>query len=211
MSHPIQAYVRHSQCLWWSLGRLYRLDVLRKIDRCVGNHGLIEMMHVQRLWKTSQMAGRSQGGSFWSNLLGLQAPREKYSLEELQHLHEVLRSNSTVTDQNRSSVVEALRAISELMIWGDQHDPLFFEFFLENNLMRHFTAFLEKPANRRGDVAKQASHWAMEVVSLKWKEHSCCMSRDSRQNRPVCPAGSSNLVHSDTKSTEQNCTLLRLQ
>lgn len=103
------------------------------------------------------MSGRSQAGGFWSNLLGLQPPREKYSLEELQHLHEVLRNNATVTDQNRGSVVEALRAMSELVIWGDQNDPRIFEFFLENNLMRHFTAFLEKPANRRGDIAKQAS------------------------------------------------------
>ena len=126
------------------------------------------------------MSGRTQGGGFWSNLLGLQAPREKYSLEELQHLHEVLRNNATVTDQNRSSVVEALRAISELMIWGDQNDPRIFEFFLENNLMRHFTAFLEKPANRKGEVAKQVwpfhwpraqkCHWLTSVwISLAWK------------------------------------------
>ncbi len=100
------------------------------------------------------MTQKKQAG-FWGNLLGLPAPRDKYSLEELRHLHDVLRSNSEVTDQNRGSVVEALRAISELMIWGDQHDPRFFDFFLENNLMRHFTAFLEKPANRKGDVAKQ--------------------------------------------------------
>ena len=110
------------------------------------------------------MSGRNQGGGFWSNLLGLQAPREKYSLEELQHLHEVLRNNATVTDQNRSSVVEALRAISELMIWGDQHDPRFFDFFLENNLMRYFTAFLEKPANRRGDVAKQVNEIELLLI-----------------------------------------------
>jgi protein CLEC16A len=92
---------------------------------------------------------------FWANLLGLPPPRDKYSIEELRHLHDVLRSNSEVTDQNKSSVVEALRAIAELMIWGDQHDTRFFDFFLENNLMRHFTAFLEKPANRKGEVAKQ--------------------------------------------------------
>ena len=55
----------------------------------------------------------------------------------------------------RDSVVEALRAIAELMIWGDQHDPRFFDFFLEQNLMRHFSQFLEKGSNRRGEVAKQ--------------------------------------------------------
>lgn len=87
-------------------------------------------------------------------------------MEELQHLHEVLCTNVNVTDQNRSSVVEALRAISELMIWGDQHDPRFFEFFLENSLMRHFTAFLEKPANRRGEVAKQVLFALLMTINL---------------------------------------------
>ena len=110
-------------------------------------------------------------GGFWSNLLGYQAPREKFSLEQLQHLHETLRSNAVVTDQNRDSVVEALRASAELMIWGDQHDPRFFEFFLENNLMRHFTQFLQKAANRRGEVAKQVpfsqrqSDWCVVYVA----------------------------------------------
>ena len=37
-----------------------------------------------------------------------------------------------VTEQNRDTLVETLRSIAELMIWGDQHDPKFFEFFLES-------------------------------------------------------------------------------
>ena len=97
---------------------------------------------------------RRQPG-FWSTFLGLPAPREKFSLEELQHLHEILLSTTVVTDQNRSVVVEALRAIAELIIWGDQHDPRFFEYFLENNMMGQFSKLLEKPSNRKGEIAEQ--------------------------------------------------------
>ena len=43
--------------------------------------------------------------------------RERFSLEELQHLHQVLLRNQVVTDANRDTVVEALRSISELVIW----------------------------------------------------------------------------------------------
>ena len=95
--------------------------------------------------------------SFWSGLFGYAAPAERFSLQELHHLHQVLLDNSNVTEHNTASVVEALRALSELMIWGDQHDPRFFDYFLENNLMRFFAGFLEKPSNRRGEVAQQVS------------------------------------------------------
>jgi len=38
---------------------------------------------------------------------------------------------------------------------GDQHDPRYFDYFAENNLIHHFAKFLEQKGNRRGDVAKQ--------------------------------------------------------
>ena len=54
---------------------------------------------------------------FWANFLGIQPERERFSLEELKHLHGVLQQNATVTDNNRELVVETLRSIAELMIW----------------------------------------------------------------------------------------------
>lgn len=73
-----------------------------------------------------------------------------------------------ITDYNRENVVEALRAIAELIVWGDQHDPRFFEYFLENNLMKEFSTLLEKPANRRGSVAKQV------MVHTVGRLHNTC-------------------------------------
>lgn len=103
------------------------------------------------------MANNNKKG-FWSGLLGtghVPKERDRFSLEELARLNEVLQRNSYVTDANREAVVEALRSMAELMIWGDQHDPKFFEFFLEANLLRHFTQLLRSWENRRGDMAKQ--------------------------------------------------------
>ena len=56
---------------------------------------------------------------------------------------------------NRDVVVEALRSIAELMIWGDQHDPSFFDFFAEHQSLAHFHRILAQPDNRGGDVAVQ--------------------------------------------------------
>jgi protein CLEC16A len=39
----------------------------------------------------------------------------------------VLEKNVTVTHQNRALMVEAIRAISEIIIWGDQNDTSVFE------------------------------------------------------------------------------------
>ena len=100
------------------------------------------------------MARRGHG--FWGALLGPPPPPvERFSLESLRGLHDVLQRNAVVTDVNRDTVVEALRSIAELMIWGDQHDGRFFDYFAENNLLAHFTAFLQQRSNRQGDVAKQ--------------------------------------------------------
>ena len=43
------------------------------------------------------------------------------------------------------------------MIWGDQHDTRFFDFFAEKHLLSHFNRILRQPANRRGEVPQQVS------------------------------------------------------
>jgi hypothetical protein len=57
--------------------------------------------------------------AFWAGLFG--PSRERFSLEELHHLHGVLVRNAVVDDGNRDTVVEALRSISELVIWCAAH------------------------------------------------------------------------------------------
>ena len=44
-----------------------------------------------------------------------------------RYLHGVVCKNPTVTEQNRALLVETLRSISEILIWGDQNDSSVFE------------------------------------------------------------------------------------
>lgn len=53
---------------------------------------------------------------FWSSLFG-SPERDRFSVEELAHLHVVLLRNQVVTESNRETVVETLRSIAELVIW----------------------------------------------------------------------------------------------
>ena len=122
----------------------------------------------------------AQKGGFWGSLWGYTPPRERFSLEELRYLHDTLIRNSVVTDSNRDVVVETLRSIAELMIWGDQHEPRFFDYFAENNVLQHFTQFLQKRSNRRGDVAVQARVPAgCRDLVLKQPRTCCCSEQVS--------------------------------
>ncbi len=44
-----------------------------------------------------------------------------------RYLYNVLHKNPTVSDGNRDLLIETLRSISEILIWGDQNDSSVFE------------------------------------------------------------------------------------
>ncbi|VDP03801.1 unnamed protein product [Soboliphyme baturini] len=65
-----------------------------------------------------------------------------------RYLHAVLKKNAIVTEYNRILLVEALRATSEILIWGDQNDPSVFEFFLEKGMLAHFLYLMRQNCGR---------------------------------------------------------------
>lgn len=54
-------------------------------------------------------------------------PKNPLSLEHLRYLCNVMSKNSVVTEQNKTLLVETLRQIAEILIWGDQNDSTVFE------------------------------------------------------------------------------------
>jgi hypothetical protein len=62
----------------------------------------------------------------------------------LRHLNEQLQKATVITDANKDFVVETLRSMAELLIWGDQHDPTFFDFFMEKQVMSTFVRILRE-------------------------------------------------------------------
>ncbi|KAF3424431.1 hypothetical protein E2986_06139 [Frieseomelitta varia] len=61
---------------------------------------------------------------------GLWKPKNPHSLEHLKYLYHVLSKNQTVSENNRGLLVETLRSIAEILIWGDQNDS---NYLLSNN------------------------------------------------------------------------------
>ncbi|RXG70126.1 Protein CLEC16A [Armadillidium vulgare] len=75
---------------------------------------------------------------------GLWKPKNPHSLEHLRYLYTVLSKNQTVQDSNRSLLVETLRSIAEILIWGDQNDSSVFDFFLEKNMLSFFLKIMKQ-------------------------------------------------------------------
>uniref|UniRef100_A0A7N0U4F9 FPL domain-containing protein n=1 Tax=Kalanchoe fedtschenkoi TaxID=63787 RepID=A0A7N0U4F9_KALFE len=74
--------------------------------------------------------------SFWRS-------RDRFSLDELRYLTNQLLKIQVVNEVNKDFVIEALRSISELVTYGDQHDPSFFDYFMENQVMGEFVRILK--------------------------------------------------------------------
>ncbi|XP_070617586.1 protein CLEC16A isoform X2 [Erythrolamprus reginae] len=85
---------------------------------------------------------RSWGGG------GGKASRNIHSLEHLKYMYHVLTKNTTVTDHNRNLLVETIRSITEILIWGDQNDSSVFDFFLEKNMFVFFLNILRQKSGR---------------------------------------------------------------
>jgi len=80
------------------------------------------------------------GGSGGERSVGKAA----YTIDHLQSLYERLKNIKNGDEQNRDTMVEVIRQITEALIWGEQngHDHDFFDFFCEKNILADFVGVL---------------------------------------------------------------------
>ena len=82
--------------------------------------------------------GDGGGGGWFGGLFG-GSPKAKAapSVGQLAALHALLTKHAAagVGERNREAVIEALRNLSEVVIWGDRNDPAVFELFVEKNVL----------------------------------------------------------------------------
>uniref|UniRef100_A0A3B3WFX5 Uncharacterized protein n=1 Tax=Poecilia mexicana TaxID=48701 RepID=A0A3B3WFX5_9TELE len=89
------------------------------------------------------MFGRSRS---WVG--GQSKTKNIHSLDHLKYMYHILTKNTTVTDHNRNLLVETIRSITEILIWGDQNDSSVFDFFLEKNMFVFFLNILRQKSGR---------------------------------------------------------------
>ncbi|CAF3176464.1 unnamed protein product [Rotaria sp. Silwood2] len=83
-----------------------------------------------------------------NGLFGQTKPRNPHSIENLKYLCGVLNRNPIVSDANRDLLIETLRCISEILIWGDQNDSSVFDYFLERGMLTHFLNYMRQKYGR---------------------------------------------------------------
>ncbi|KAG6598900.1 Protein TRANSPARENT TESTA 9, partial [Cucurbita argyrosperma subsp. sororia] len=101
--------------------------------------------------------------SFWRS-------RDPFSLEELRYLTDQLLNIEIVDEVNEDFVIEALRSISELITYGDQHDASFFEFFMEKQIMGEFVRILQ--ISRTATVSLQLLQTMSIIIQNLKSEHA---------------------------------------
>jgi len=74
--------------------------------------------------------------------------RKKFSKENLVHQCTLLEKNPKIHIRNKQLVIETLRQIAELMIWGDQNDDSFFHIVAERNVLGCFLSIVEQKFDR---------------------------------------------------------------
>jgi hypothetical protein len=61
--------------------------------------------------------------------------KNKYTMQHLRMLHQTLIKYREITAANEPQMIEMLRTLAELIIYGDKHNDQFFEFFCEKNML----------------------------------------------------------------------------
>ncbi|KAJ7522979.1 hypothetical protein O6H91_18G033200 [Diphasiastrum complanatum] len=97
--------------------------------------------------------------------------RDRFSLDELRYLTEQLQRTTTIIESNKDSIVETLRSIAELMIWGDQHDPSFFDFFMEKQVMGLFIQTLKISSQITGVAVQLLQSLSIMIQNIR-SEHA---------------------------------------
>eukprot|EP00002_Diphylleia_rotans_P016626 TRINITY_DN3235_c0_g4_i1.p1 TRINITY_DN3235_c0_g4~~TRINITY_DN3235_c0_g4_i1.p1 ORF type:complete len:875 (-),score=150.30 TRINITY_DN3235_c0_g4_i1:76-2700(-) len=81
--------------------------------------------------------------SLRSALDGFFRPKVRLSLENLQYLTNYLLRNMIVSDTNCALIVENIRTITDIIVWGDQNDQTVVDYFLEKAIMNIFIDILK--------------------------------------------------------------------
>ncbi|PKI48255.1 hypothetical protein CRG98_031357 [Punica granatum] len=80
--------------------------------------------------------------SLWRSIDRFSPQYFKYILNELRGIKVVERSN-------RELVIDILQSMVEIVTYGDKHDPIIFEYFMEYQVMAEFVRVLKISKNSR--------------------------------------------------------------
>jgi protein CLEC16A len=85
------------------------------------------------------------GGSSKEKVAPTSTPESRFSLPFLKKLHQELLESKNVDDNNESQVIEILRLLAEMVVYGDNKSEMLFDFFCEKNMLSLFLEIMWCP------------------------------------------------------------------
>ena len=82
-------------------------------------------------------------GGFFKSTDASVPDSERFSVANLKAMHQVLLDNEAITCDNYEDVVETLRKLSEIVVYGDKKSEILFDYFCEKNMLGLFLKILQ--------------------------------------------------------------------
>ena len=89
----------------------------------------------------------------------------RFSLPHLRQLHLQLQRNRKVNAGNEDAVVESLREIAEMVVYGDNKSEMLFDFFFEKNMLSLFLEIMWQEGGCPNTVLLQILHTLSILVN----------------------------------------------
>jgi len=90
-------------------------------------------------------------GGFFKSTEASVPDSERFSVANLKAMHQVLLDNEAITYDNYEDVVETLRKLSEIVVYGDKKSEILFDYFCEKNMLGLFLKILQTTSKAAAD------------------------------------------------------------
>lgn len=99
---------------------------------------MLEESYTLVLFPHQMMFGKFTADTAAPGTAAAAAAGGRFSLVELRRLYQELVENKEVNSTNESTVVEILRVLAEMVVYGDNKSEMLFDFFCEKNMLSLF-------------------------------------------------------------------------
>lgn len=82
----------------------------------------------------------------------LRVPQNIYTVDYIRYLGSVLSNHENICKINKKMIIDALNKLTQVLIWGDQHNSAIIDLFLEKQMLQQIVYILRENYGNKVDV-----------------------------------------------------------
>ncbi|CEF68068.1 Uncharacterised protein family FPL-containing protein [Strongyloides ratti] len=82
----------------------------------------------------------------------LRVPQNIYTVDYLSYLGNILSNHENICKINKKMIIDALNKLTQVLIWGDQHNSAIIDLFLEKQILQQIVCILRENYGNKVDV-----------------------------------------------------------